>query len=173
VTLARGYSRARPWLRWSDADHLDLVVKIDSAAARYVAVVIGQEGIQRGLVLYPGATLPDWLRDWVPSRPVPAGTLLLWLDPPEEVPPEFAGKAIRYGWPDDADLLPVLLVGGPDGPADLDRRGAHHLTLVTTAVLAHEPPSAGRHRPAPGNGLSKTTGELTLAEGQHGKYTIG
>jgi hypothetical protein len=100
--------------------------------------------------------------------PVPAGTLLVWLDPPDEVPPEFAGKAIRRGWPDDADLLPVLLVSGPDGPADLDRRGAYHLTLATTAVLAHR-----RHRPASGSGLGKTTGELILAEGQQGRYTIG
>jgi hypothetical protein len=169
-TQASDYCRVRPWLRWSDADHLDLVVKIDGAAARYVAVVMGQEGIQRGLVLYPGAVLADGLSDWEPGRsmPLPAGTVLLWLDPPDEVPPEFAAKAARYGWPQDADLIPVWLVGGPDGRADLDRRSAHHLTLAIAAVLAHD-----RHRPAPGNGVTKTTGELTLADHQRGTYSIG
>lgn len=167
---ASEYCQARPWRRWSDADHLDLVVKIDGAAARYVAVVMGQEAIQRGLVLYAGAVLPDGLRDWEPgtSVPLPAGTLLLWLDPPDEVPPEFAAKAARYGWSDDADLLPVLLIGGPDGPADLDRRSAHHLTLAIAAVLAHD-----QQRLALSNGVSKTTGELSLAEGQRGTYAIG
>jgi hypothetical protein len=75
-TQASEYCRVRPWLRWSDADQLDLVVKIDGAAARYVAVIIGQEGIQRGLVLYPGAVFADGLCDWQPRRslPLPAGT---------------------------------------------------------------------------------------------------
>ena len=166
-TLASDYSQARPWLRWSDADHLDLVVRIDDAAARYVAVVIGQEGIQRGLVLYPGAVLPAGLPDWQPGRPmpVPAGTLLLWLDPPDEVPPEFAAKAARYGWPHDADLIPVWLIGGPDGPADLDRRSAHRLTLAIAAVLAH-----AQRRPDFSTGAAKTTGELTLAENQRVQF---
>jgi hypothetical protein len=169
-TRASDYCRVRPWLRWSDADQLDLVVKIDGVAVRYVAVVIGQEGIQRGLVLYPGALLADGLSGWEPGRsvPLPAGTVLLWLDPPDEVPPEFAAKAVRYGWPQDADLIPVCLTGGPDGPADLDRRSAHHLTLAIAAVLAHD-----RHRPIPGNGVTKTTGELTLADNQQGTYSIG
>jgi hypothetical protein len=35
-------------------------------------------------------------------------------------------------------------------------------------VLAHD-----RHRPAPGNGVTKTTGELTLAGDQQGTYSIG
>lgn len=165
------YARARPWLRWADTDQLNLIVNVDQAAARYVAVVIGQEGIQRGLVLYPGAVLPDQLHDWKPGRStsLPAGTLLLWLDPPGDVPPEFAGKAIRYGWPPDADLLPIPLIGGPGGPADLDRRAAHHLILATTAVLAH----TQRQPPAPGRGQGRTTGQLDLADSHHGRYTIG
>ena len=166
---ASAYTRARPWLRWSDTDQLDLIVKVDDAAARYVAVVIGHEGIQRGLVLYPGAVLPDQPHDWEPGRStsLPTGTLLLWLDPPADVPPEFAGKAIRYGWPPEADFLPIPLTGGPDGPADLDRRAAHHLTLATIAVLTH-----AQRRPPPSRGRGKTAAKLNLADSHQGHYTI-
>lgn len=169
--VATGYLQAEPWLRWSDVDHLDLAVELDGAAARYVAVVIGQEGIQRGLALYPGQKLPAQVRDWRPGEPVswPADALLLWLDPPAEVPPEFAAKAARYGWPDDADLLPVCLAtAASGGPADLDQRAAHHLTLAIVAVLAHD-----RHRATPGNGSGVTTGQTTLAGGQLGGYRVG
>jgi hypothetical protein len=57
---------------------------------------------------------------------------------------------------------------GPDGPADLDRRSAHHLTLAIAAVLAHD-----QRRPDFSTGAAKTTGELTLTENQRGTYTIG
>jgi hypothetical protein len=168
-TQAGDYCQARPWLRFSDVDYINMTVEIDDAAARYVAVVIGQQGIQRGLVLYPDDTLPgrpDPRGD--EPAPMPAGTLLLWLDPPGEVPPEYAAKATRYGWPSDTDLLPVCLIGGPAGLADLDRRSTHHLTLAIAALLAHD-----RRRQAPGNGITRTTGELTLPDNQRGMYSIG
>lgn len=168
-TQAGKYCQAMPWLRFSDENYISLTVEVDNAAARYVAVVIGQGGIQRGLVLYPNESLlsgPPDPRDEEPV-PMPAGTLLLWLDPPDEVPPEFAAKAARYGWPEGADLLPVCLIGGPAGLADLDRRGAHHLTLAIAAMLAYD-----RRRQAPGNGVTNTTGELTLPRDQRGTYSI-
>jgi hypothetical protein len=162
------FCRVRPWLRWSDIDHVDLVVRV-GGAARYIAVVIGQEGIQRGLVLYPGAVVPEGLRDREPgvAVPMPTGTLLFWLDPPDEVPPEFAAKAARYGWPAQADLLPIWLVGGPDGPADLDRTNALRLTVAIDGVLAHD-----QHRAASGNGGHTTTGQVTFADGQDGTFSI-
>jgi hypothetical protein len=168
-TQAGEYCRARPWLRFSDVNYIKLTVEIDNAAAGYIAVVIGQGGIQRGLVLYPH----DALRNGPPDPrdeelvPMPAGTLLLWLDPPDEVPPEFAAKATRYGWPEGTDLLPVCLIGGPTGLADLDRRSAHHMSLAIAALLAYD-----RRRQAPGNGTTKTTGELILSGNQRGTYSI-
>ena len=167
---ASDYSQAQPWQRWSDTEHLRLVLRFDGRAARYVAVVIGQEGIQRGLVLYPGRALPDGLGIGQPGEavPLPAGTLLFYLDPPDETPPQFAAKAARYGWPAEADLIPVWLVGGPDGPADIDRTSAHHLTVAIAAVLAHD-----QRRLASGNGIGETTGQLTLAGDEQATFTIG
>jgi hypothetical protein len=169
-TQAGEYCRARPWLRFSDVNYINLTTKIDNAAARYIAVVIGQQGIQRGLVLYPADAFVGGLPDPSSDEPVPmpAGTLLLWLDPPDQVPPEYAAKAVRYGWPDNSGLLPVCLIGGPTGLADLDRRSTHDLTLAIAAVLAYD-----RRRPAPGNGVTSTTGELALTDNQRGTYSIG
>jgi hypothetical protein len=164
VEHAGAYWRAGPWRRWADHNHLDLVVRIDDTSARYVAVVIGPEGIQHGLVLYPGGVLPDGLGDWRPGAPVPlpAGTILFYLDPPAAAPPEFVAKAARYGWPADADLIPVWLAADRHGPADLDRTNVHRLTLGIAAVLAHHPQRTGR-----------TTGTLTLAAGERGSYSLG
>ncbi len=166
--VAIDYRRAEPWQAWSDIDTLDLVLKVDGAAARYVAVVLGQEGIQRGLSLYPGAVLPEALHAPDPSEvALPEGMLMLWLDPPESAPPEFTAKAGRYGWPQEADLVPIALTAGPDGPTDLDRRAAHRLTLAMAAVLARL-----RGPQLPGDGPGRTSGELTLADGHQGSYSI-
>lgn len=167
---ASDYYRARPWHRWPDTAHLSLVLRIDSRAARYVAVVIGQEGIQRGLVLYPARALAARLPHRQPgdSVPLPAETLLFYLDPPDETPPEFTAKAARYGWPAEADLLPVWLVGGPEGPADLDRESAHHLIVAIAAVLSHD-----QRRLASGNGVDQTTGQLMLLGGEQAIFSIG
>jgi hypothetical protein len=54
------------------------------------------------------------------------------------MPPEFAAKATRHGWAPDVELLPRQFVGGPDGPADVERRGAHHLYLMIATVFARD-----------------------------------
>ena len=74
---------------------------------RYVTIVIGADGVQPGLVRYPGGALPDALVDWRPGvpMPVPAGSILFYLDPPAEAPRGFRAKAARYGWPADAGLV--------------------------------------------------------------------
>ena len=53
VAAGREYWQVQPWRRWADDQHLDLVVRVAGVATRYVAIVLGQEGIQRGLVLIP------------------------------------------------------------------------------------------------------------------------
>jgi hypothetical protein len=147
---------AAPWRRWTDQDHLDLVVRVGGIPERYVTIVIGAEGIQAGLVLYPGGALPDGLAGWRPGAPtpVPAGSIQFYLDPPAEAPREFVAKAARYGWPADADLAPVWLTTGPHGPADLDRTAVQRLTVAIAAVLADD------RRPG---GSDPTTDTCTLA----------
>ena len=166
VAAAHEYRQARPWRRRADDEHLDLVVRVDGVAARYVAIVLGAEGVQRGLVLYPGGVFSaERQRGWRPGTPVevPAGTVMFYLDPPEETPPEFVAKAARYGWPADADLVPAWVIGGPDGPADLDQTTVRRLTLAVTAVLAHD----GQARAE-----AATTGVQVLADDSVGEYTI-
>jgi len=165
VEHADTYRRAAPWRRWTDHDHLDLEVRVDGTSARYVTIVIGADGVQRGLVLYPGGALPDGLAGWRPGAPtpVPAGSILFYLDPPAEAPQEFVAKAARYGWPVDASLTPVWLTTGPHGPADVDRIAVQRLTLAIAAVLAHDR--------QPG-GSGPTTGTRTLAAGEQASYTL-
>jgi hypothetical protein len=135
--LAAAYCRAEPWRRWSDADLLDLVVTLDDEPTRYVAVVLGQEGVQHGLAIYPGDDLPAGLRDWQPGEtpPLPEGSATLWLDPPSELPHEYVARASRYGWPSDLPLAPIPVSAGPSGLGDLAREPARHLTLALAAVV--------------------------------------
>ncbi|WP_240760168.1 hypothetical protein [Phytoactinopolyspora endophytica] len=165
MTLALDYYRSEPWTRWSDTDHHDLVVRVDRVAARYVAVVFGKEGIERGLALHPGAVLPDELLTWQPGQPAtPAqGTLMCYFDAPSKTPSECAAKAYRYGWPADADSVPVLLVTGPEGVADIGRRDSQHVALGLAAVLGREYGTEA--------GVT-TAGGLDLADGVPGEYTV-
>lgn len=170
---AADFCRVRPWQLWSDADHLDLVVRIDGQSTRYVAVVMGQEGIQRGLSLYPGAVLPDGMDAWRPGEPVPLpeGSLMIWLDPVAEVPAEFMAKASRYDWPDDLDLAPIpaLVTGGALG--DPDRRAVQHLAVALAAVVGHRRPRAVSVD-ARGDDPLRTEAVMPLGDGLVGEYTI-
>ncbi|GAA4437791.1 hypothetical protein [Phytohabitans houttuyneae] len=154
-----------PWRRWTDQDHLDLVVRVDATSARYVTIVIGAEGVQHGLVLYPGGARRTGLAGRRPGAPtpVPAGCILFYLDSPAKAPREFVAKAARFGWPVDADLTPVWLTTGPHGTADLDHTAAQRLTVAIAAVLAHDR--------QPGDS-GPITGTCTLATGELAAYTL-
>jgi hypothetical protein len=92
MAAADRYRRAQPWQRWADDQHLDLLVRVAGVAARYLAVVLGEEGVQHGLVLYPGAVFPYQSRAGDPDqlrRSLPSGTVMFYVDPPSETPPEF------------------------------------------------------------------------------------
>ena len=107
---------------------------VDGANEQYVAIVMGNAGVQRGLALYRGASLPKEVTRV--KGAVPAGTLLRFLDPEGEGPPEFARKAVRYGWPADEALLPTWVLGSPQGPSDLSDRDARRCQIALAAVLA-------------------------------------
>lgn len=155
------YRRVEPWKRWSVAGQLSLTLKCDDQAARYLAIVIGNDNTQHGLMMYPGGAVPD-LRSHDDQTPPPEGTLLFYLDEPDDVITEYRGRAFRYGWPQDADRLPVLVAGGPDGPGDLDRRLARHLTVAIAAVLDYDADIAA----------TSTTGGVELGDGNEAKFTI-
>lgn len=161
-TLA--FLRAQPWLRWSDASHLRLRLTVDGATKAYVAIVMGNAGVQRGLALYVGTSLPRAVADGF----VPSGTLLLFLDAEGEAPPELGRKAVRYGWPTEEALLPTWVLGSPQGPGDLSDLDAQRCQLALAAVLAVDaqgPVLAGAE-------TTPLTGEVGLSEGRVGRYEI-
>jgi len=160
----------QPWARW--ADDVDLLVDVRAGTRRtsYVAIVLGNADVEYGLVLYRGKTPPAGLRGPRPARPMPTprGTLMLTFDAPEEVPPEFVGKALRYGWPQGSALVPVILSVDEDRSGEPSRDDVRALTVALAAVIEHD----GR-----GPVLVETTprvsaGAITLARGGETGFTI-
>jgi len=165
------FYRVSPWTRWHDGVVLGLETNGVLAQRRYAAVVMGNAGIQHGLVLYPAGKVPGGLKGWEPGRPVPTppGTLALMLDPPSELPPELRDKAFRYGWPPDAELLPVALRLGPDREGgDPDETETQLLAVALAAVTAHD----ARGPIAVGPGEHTTTGEVVLGSGRSVRFSI-
>ena len=139
IEQAGDFRQAEPWTRWSDEQDLVVELQLPGRASPYTAVVMGQAGVQHGLVLYPGDQLPPGLREPGPAEQAPrppAGTLLVTLDPPEEVPVELTAKAIRYGWPAKDNLVPAFIAFTATGPAEIGRNDAQRLTAGIAAVLA-------------------------------------
>lgn len=171
---ALAYLRAEPWARWSDVVPLGLQLTVDGKGANYVAIVMGNAGVQRGLALYPGVTLPLGLRSPGPGpgpakalEATPSGTLLLILDGAGEVPDEFAKKALLYGWPASAAYLPTMVGVGSDGPSDLAGRDAQRLQIALAAVLAID-----CRGPVLAEVARATTGRVALDDGAHGDFVI-
>jgi hypothetical protein len=171
---ALAYLRAEPWARWSDVVPLGLELTVGGTAATYVAIVMGNAGVQLGLALYPGMTLPPGLRSPGPKpgpgpalEATPDGTLLLMLDRPRETPAAFAEKALRYGWPAGAAYLPTFVGVGADGPCDLAGVDAQRLQVAIAAVVALD--SRGL---ALAEGDPAMTGQVALAEGAQGEFEI-
>jgi len=167
------YAREEPWQVWPDDLQFTVTVTSEGNSASYVAAVIGRDGLQAGLVLYPGNDLSAVVipaADWQPEDPLPfqEGSLLLHLNPPDDTLEDMAAKAVRYGWPSDARWMPVWLSASPEGFADLSRSDAAFLTLAIAGVLA-------RHRRATGpkgRRTARTTGSLALPGETAGRYTV-
>lgn len=167
LTQAHRFAEASPWDRWADSMELAIEVRIGGKSTRYSAVILGNAAIQHGLVLYPGAGLPQALLDWEEGDelPMPAGTLMFHLDPAEKLPSELVAKAQRYGWPGDADLAPVFLSVAGSEASDPGRVEAQRLSLAIEAVLQHD-------RRGPVMTGAETAGALPLAEGIAGRFRI-
>lgn len=167
--VIRFYER-EVWSRWADDVDLLIEVGLGEHDATYSAVVLGHEGIQRGVVLYPGTGPPAGLREDRAGRlaAMPPGTLMLNFDPPREVPAEFVLKASRYGWSADADLTPVFLRVDGREPVEPGREDVRVLTVALAALLEHD--ATG---PIPvANGPLVTNGKLSLLEGETASFSI-
>jgi hypothetical protein len=152
MAVTAEYAGAEPWLRWPDDEMAEVRVTVDGAVSDYLASVIGASGVQRGLNLFPGRTMP--ILGSKSGMPImPPGTLILWLDEWDQDDPadsEFVGKALRYGWPQTMPLVPTYLAFGPTGPADLSHTEVRRLTVAVGAVVAQSrlstAPPVGRAR---------------------------
>jgi hypothetical protein len=166
-TLA--FARAQPWLAWPDDLQLRLTLQVGSDSASYVAAVIGREGLQTGLVLYPGRNHSDVIvpDEWEPDDPLPFrdGSLLLHLNPPDDTVEDMARVAVEHGWPADASSMPVWISAGPGGFEDLEKIQAVRLALALVAVLA-------RLRRPLDRKASRVTGTLTVAEVGECRYAV-
>jgi hypothetical protein len=164
------FYRAAPWTRWHDGVVLALETSIDNTDGGWAAVVMGNSGIQHGLVLYPGGHMPAGLDDWEPGQPVPMppGTLSLTLDPPSDLPSDLRNKAFRYGWPPDAELVPAVLRLGQEGGGDPGAPDAQLLTVALAAVTAHDT----RGPVALGSTRQSTSGEIVLGNGHTATFSI-
>ena len=168
---ALAFYRSQPWSRWHDGIDLALEINLAGSTTRHAGAVMGNAAVQHGLVLYPGESAPGGLEDWKPGQPVPmpAGTLLCTLDPPDEPPLELVAKARRYGWPPDAELVPVFLRLGPDEDGgDPGRLDVQRLTVALAAVTSHDARGPVLADPA----TEATTGALALSDGKRGSFSV-
>ncbi len=120
------YAEATPWRRW--ADDIDFVVDVvlDGERRRVKAVVMGNAGIQPGLAIFPGEVVEADLEHRVPAAPWPfePETLACTLDNPDDVPVEFRDRAIRYGWPQAAPLVPSFFGVDQEGGREISKADA-------------------------------------------------
>jgi hypothetical protein len=163
------YARQQPWHDWPDELQLRARLTVGGESTSYVVAVIGREGLQAGLVLYPGRDQRDVIvpaDDWEPDQPLPFGdgSLLLHLNPPDDTVEHLAQLAVAHGWPADGQYMPVWLSAGPGGFAELERVEAVRLGLALAAVLAR-----ANRRPGPSGRLS---GRVALPGGMSGSYTV-
>lgn len=157
------------WERWADEVDLSIRLSVDGHESELAGVVLGNAGIQFGLVLYPGPEPPPQLRKWKRATdvPVPDGTLMFHLDAASRLPADLVGKAVRYGWPESQERVPLLLRLLARKPCDLGAADVRRLALALAAVL--ELDSAGPQMA----GAEPIRGSFRLAgDGQVGRFSI-
>jgi hypothetical protein len=159
---AASYARARPWERYDDSFHLRLELKVGSQRQIRAATVLGNAGLVRGIVLHPGERVPAQIPSGDQSRPPPGGTIHFSLNRRDELPPDIASRADRYGWPPDLAEVPAFLSWKAEGGGEIERAEAALLTVALAA--AADAAAADR-----GLGF-ETKGELILGGGRRARY---
>lgn len=162
---AARFCSCEPWARWHDGIDLVLEIRTTAATSRHAVVVMGNAGIQRGLVLYPD----DPATAGGPGRAGWPGTVVCTLDPRDELPAQLAGKADRYGWPEDLEVIPaVSVIQAPDEGADPGADDLQKLTVALAAVVALD----SRGPVLAGSKNEPASGEVELAGGQMAAYSL-
>jgi hypothetical protein len=161
------YVAAEPWHRWSDSDYFHTTLELDGDTIERFSIVLGAAGIQRGFNV---VTDPKALEDAADAGGNPLEhleqSLIVHLDPWRETHGVLADKARRYGWPDDARLVPKILTVRGGEPADLSRTDARLLALAVRAVLDQ---NAKRLTVA---GAAAIQGELRFEDGVVGRFEV-
>lgn len=164
------FYRREIWTRWADDVPLLLEVTLGGHEKAFTGVILGHERIQYGVVLCPGTDLPAGLRGepFEDGPTMPARTLLLNFDPPQEAPEEFALKADRYGWPPNSELIPVFLMVDGREPGEPGMDDVRMLTVALTAMIAHDAIGPVVVKDGP----PVTSGTSSLFEGESASFTI-
>jgi hypothetical protein len=160
----------QPWTRWADDVDLLIETRTGTQRATFVAIVLGNADVEYGLLLYRGKAAPAGLRGAKRARPMPTprGTLMLNFSPPDEMPPEFVGKALRYGWPKDADLIPIVLSVEHDRPGEPSRDEVRALTVVLASLVEHD----GQGPVLLGTRPRASSGTIALADETETSFTV-
>jgi hypothetical protein len=161
------YAEAAPWRRW--ADDIDFVVDVvlDGEPRRVKAVVMGNAGIQPGLALFPGEVVEADLEHRDPAMPWSYDPETLACTP-DDVPVEFRARAIRYGWPQTAHLVPSFFGVDEEGGRDFSTADARLFSVVTAAVLAHD----RRHRRPSPQPSTPTEGHVAIPDPRSARYSV-
>lgn len=166
----RGYAESAPWRRWADDVDFIVDVSVDGERRRVKAVVMGNAGIQPGLALFPGEVVEADLERRNPAAPWPydPGTLACTLNDDDDVPVEFRARAIRYGWPEAAQLVPSFFGVDEEGGREISVTDARLFAVVTAAVLSH----VRRHvRPSP-KSKTPTEGQVAMPDSRSARYSV-
>jgi hypothetical protein len=163
------YAEAAPWRRWADDIDFVVDVAIGGERRRVKVVVMGNAGIQPGLALFPGEVVEaDLARDPAAPWPYDSGTLACTLDNPDDVPVEIRARAIRYGWPETAHLMPSFFGVDDEGGRDFSAADARLFAVCTAAVLSHD-----RHYRGPSpKPRTPTEGHVAIPESRSARYSV-
>ena len=164
------YAEAAPWRRWADDVDFIVDVWVDGEQRRVKAVVMGNAGIQPGLALFPGEVVEADFehRDSAAPWPYESETLACTLDDPDDVPFEFMARAIRYGWPESALLVPSFFSIDEEGGREISTNDARHFAVVAAAVLSH----VRRHLGPSPKPRTPTEGHVAMPDSRSARYSV-
>lgn len=159
---AAAYARAQPWDGIADSVPLLLELRVGARRTEMTAVVLGNSGIERGLMVTPGRGIPEEIAEGRPGARLRDGSLMLLLGAPDKMPPVFADRPHRYGWPDDLEELPTFSGWAGGGAHDITESEIELLTVALAGVVEFTRSEAGK----------EVRGQLLLPRGSRGRYRV-